>query len=97
MTIEKKRSGSCAELILQGWLDTQSVPVLSEALDSLEDTVDHLVLDLAGLEYTSSAGIRQFISAHKKMKGELTLRHVSTEVMDVLKMTGLDKRLHIEA
>lgn len=35
--------------------------------------------------------------AHKQMKGEMILRNPSPEVREVLKMTGLDKRLHIEA
>lgn len=50
----------------------------------------NLVLD------TSSAGIRQIIAAHKQMNGALTLRNVTPEVLSVLHMTGLDKKLHIE-
>ena len=50
----------------------------------------NLVLD------TSSAGIRQIIAAHKQMNGALTLRNVTPEVLAVLHMTGLDKKLHIE-
>lgn len=48
------------------------------------------------LEYTSSSGVRQIVAAHKKMNGALTLKNLSPEVLDVLHMTGLDKRLHIE-
>ena len=69
---------------------------LSAALDALEPGIEHLVLDLKALEYTSSAGLRQLVAAHKKMNGALTIKNVSVEVMDVLHMAGLDKRLHIE-
>ena len=96
MNIEKKTEGTTAELSLSGWMDTKSAPELSAALDALEPGIEHLVLDLKALEYTSSAGLRQLVAAHKKMNGALTLRNVSAEVMDVLHMSGLDKRLHIE-
>ena len=96
MTIEKNISGNTATLALNGWMDTQSVPEFAQALEELDPSAEKLVLDLMGLEYTSSAGVRQIIAAHKKMKGELTLKNVSAEVLDVLHMTGLDKRLNIE-
>jgi hypothetical protein len=36
------------------------------------------------------------VAAHKKMNGALTMRHISDEIMGVIKMTGLDKRLKFE-
>ena len=97
MTVEKKMEGSTAVLSLDGWMDTQNAPVLAQALNELDGTVKRLVLDLAKLEYTSSAGIRQIIAAHKQMKGALTLRNVSPEVAAVLHMTGLDKKIPFES
>ena len=47
------------------------------------------------LEYISSAGLRLIVAAYKKMNGALTLRNVSGEIMSVIKMTGLDKRIVI--
>ena len=96
MTIEKKMNGNRAEMSLAGWMDTENAPLLAEALDGLGPETESLVLDLAGLEYTSSAGIRQIVATHKRMKGALTLRHVCPEIMDVLRMTGLDRKLNIE-
>ncbi len=96
MTIEKKTNGSTVELYLDGWMDTPNAVVLAQALNELDDGVEQLVLDLEKLEFTSSAGIRQIIAAYKHMKGALTLRNVSPEIMSVLHMTGLDKGLHIE-
>jgi anti-anti-sigma regulatory factor len=40
--------------------------------------------------------VRQIVAAHKKMNGEMTMRNVRPEVMDVLTMTGLAKKLHFE-
>ena len=96
MTIEKTINGDSAELTLKGWMDTQNAPLLAAAVDELGSEIKRVILDLSGLEYTSSAGIRQLVATHKRMDGALTLRHVSPEVMDVLQMTGLDKRLNIE-
>ena len=96
MTIEKTISGNSAVLRLNGWMDTQNAPILASALSELGPDVTSLVLDLSGLEYTSSAGIRQIVAAHKQMKGALILKHMSGELLNVLRMTGLEKRLHIE-
>ena len=96
MTVEKKMEGSTAVLYLEGWMDTANAPVLAQALNELDDSVKQLVFDMSKLEYTSSAGIRQIIAAHKQMGGALTLRSVTPEVEAVLHMTGLDKKLHVE-
>ena len=97
MTIEKKVSGDSAELTLSGWMDTENAPQLAAAVDELGPEVKSLALDLSGLEYTSSAGIRQLVATHKRMGGALTLKNVSPVIMDVLSALGLDKRLNIEA
>ena len=96
MTIEKKVTGNTVELSLNGWMDTQSAPVLAEALSRLGPETEKLVLDLSGLEYTSSAGIRQIVLAHKQMKGAVVLRNVSGNLLEILRIMGLEKRLNIE-
>ena len=96
MTIEKKINGNKAELKLNGWLDTQTAPQLEEEITALGSEISALVLDFSELEYISSAGMRQLVSAYKKMNGALTLAHVSDEIMSVISMTGLDKRIKIE-
>ena len=96
MTIEKNVLGNTVELKLSGWLDTQTTPQLEAEVNALDADVTALTLDFADLEYISSAGLRQIVAAYKKMKGALTLRHVSDEIMNVISMTGLDKRIKIE-
>lgn len=95
MTIEKNVNGNNAVIALEGWLDTKTAPELGAAIDELPAEVDELVLDLAKLEYISSAGLRQIVAIHKKMK-TFTIKNVSNEIMDVFKMTGFNKRLNIE-
>lgn len=96
MTIEKKANGDSVELSLNGWMDTQNAPLLAAAVDELGPGIKSLALDLSKLEYMSSAGIRQLVATHKQMNSALTLKHVSPEIMDVLRVTGLDKKLNIE-
>ena len=96
MNIDKKLEDGKLSLKIGGRLDTNTSPELSETLKGLDDSCEALVLDLANLEYISSAGLRVLVSAHKQMKGNLTIRNVSAEVMQVLHMAGFDRRLHIE-
>ena len=95
MKIEKKQDGGKMTFKLEGWLDTQAAPELKAALEELPGDVTELTLDCAALEYISSSGLRQFVAAHKQMKGAFTLANVSAEIMDVLNMTGFSKKLHI--
>lgn len=95
MTIEKIVNEKNVTLKLEGWLDTASAGDLQVQLEALEVDTAALILDLEGLEYISSAGLRQFVAAHKRVNGALTLTHVHQEIMDVLHMAGFDKRLHI--
>ena len=96
MNIEKSINDNTVILKLDGWLDTTSANELQAQLEALEPDTMSLILDLDKLEYISSAGLRQFVAAHKRVNGSLVLTHVHQEVMDVLYMAGFDKRLHIE-
>lgn len=95
MTIEKNVCENTAEIKLTGWLDTQTAPELDKEIKSLGEEITALTLDMEKLEYISSAGLRLIVAAYKKMNGALTLRNVSGEIMSVIKMTGLDKRIVI--
>jgi len=97
MTIEKNRQGANFELKLIGWLDTEASLSLAEEIDALDESVTSLVLNCQELEYISSAGLRQLVAAYKKMNGAMTLKHVSGEILGIINMTGLGKKLHIEA
>ena len=95
MEIIKTFNGNEATFSIEGWLDTQAASTMEEAINSLPSEVESLTFDLAKMEYISSSGIRQIVAAHKKMNGKLTLKNVSTEALDLLRLTGLDKRLNI--
>ena len=96
MIIEKNVQGPTVEMKLEGWLDTQSAPMLEEAVNTLDESVTDLILDFTKLEYVSSAGLRQIVAAYKKMNGNMTLRNVSADIMEIIKMTGVDKRMKFD-
>lgn len=95
MKIEKQINGNKMALVLDGWLDTQAAPEFEAAREEIGSEITELVIDCSALEYISSSGIRQFVAAHKQMHGNLTLLNVSAEIMDVLSLTGLAKRMKI--
>ena len=98
MTIEIKRSAEETLIELVGRLDTTTAPALDKTInDDLGDT-KHLVLDLKGLEYISSAGLRVLLGAQKKFQkiGSMKLTNVREEVMEVFEMTGFADILTIE-
>ena len=83
MEITSRTEGNKVTMEISGWLDTQTAPKLEEELSHLDDSVTSLVFDFAKLEYISSAGLRQVISAYKKMAGKdgFKIIHVSDEVL----------------
>ena len=97
MEITSRTEGNKVTMEISGWLDTQTAPKLEEELSHLDDSVT-LVFDFAKLEYISSAGLRQVISAYKKMAGKdgFKIIHVSDEVLDVFRLTGFDQKIQIE-
>ena len=89
MDIKKLQDGSRLKVALDGRLDTKSAPDLEAALGDLAG-IDNLALDLAGVPYVSSAGLRVLLALQKTMnrQGAMTIAHVCEDVMDVFDMTG---------
>ena len=97
MTINKKQNGTAMEIALEGRLDTMTAPNLEAELKNL-DGVESLVLDLSGLEYISSAGLRVLLSAHKTMsvRSGMKVTNAGEIVREVFEVTGFSDILNIE-
>ncbi len=95
MTVTKEINGSSAVICFEGWLDTPAAAEFKDVLDGLGEDVKELTVDMAKLEFISSAGLRLIVAAHKQMNGALTIKNASVEILDVFRMTGFDKRLNI--
>ena len=98
MTIDIKRKEDITVIELAGRLDTTTAPALDKTVnEDIRDT-KNLILDVKGLEYISSAGLRVLLGAQKKMQkiGAMKVINVREEVMEVLEMTGFADILTIE-
>ena len=98
MTIEIKRNADATVIELVGRLDTTTAPALDKTIAEDIGDIKNLVLDIKGLEYISSAGLRVLLSAQKKMQkiGSMKVINVCEAVMEVFEMTGFADILVIE-
>ena len=98
MQINKTIDGDTLNIALEGRLDTMTAPELEAAVKDELASVDSAVLDLAGLEYVSSAGLRVILSMHKALasKGGLTVKNPNETVSEVFEVTGFSDILNIE-
>ena len=98
MTIEIKRNAAETVIELVGRLDTTTAPALDKTINEDVRETKNLILDVKGLEYISSAGLRVLLSAQKKMQkvGSMKVTNVREEVMEVFEMTGFADILTIE-
>ena len=98
MTIDKQINGSELTLSLTGRLDTTTAPELEAVIKENITGVANLVMDFAGLEYLSSAGLRVILSAQKTMnkQGEMVIRNVNETINEVFEITGFIDILTIE-
>ncbi len=83
---------------MTGRLETVTAPKLEETLKSSLQGVSTLIMDMKNLEYISSAGLRVLFSAQKTMnkQGEMIIRNVNEDVMEVFEITGSVDVLTIE-
>ena len=97
ITVNKTTDG--LEIIVTGRLDTNTAPELEKTLKNIEPEKQTLYLNLKGIEYVSSAGLRVILLAHKIMLptgGKMVLKEPSEFCRQVLSATGMDAILNIE-
>lgn len=86
--------GNVSILEVSGRIDSMNANEFGIALmNAVESVPDHLALDLAGVDYMSSAGLRELVAALKAMKrkgGDLDIVQPSIRVAEVLDMAGLN-------
>lgn len=100
MDIEKRKNGNEITILPTGRLDTNTAPQLEAEINASLDGTKMLILDFAGLEYLSSAGLRVLLSAHKAFlkrgDGKLIICHVNEIIHEVFEVTGFLDILNIE-
>ena len=98
MTIEIKKNAEETIIEIVGRLDTITAPALDKTINEDISGTTNLILDVKGMEYISSAGLRVLLGAQKKMQkiGSMKVINVCKSVMDVFEMTGFADILVIE-
>ena len=93
VSITTARMGDASIVTVSGRVDSQTAPQLDDALAQLAAGGNNkIVLDLKGVDYMSSAGLRSIVKAAQtaqKSGGELRLAAVSDSVEVVLRTVGM--------
>ena len=85
-------------LALSGELDPASAPTLDAAVDAaLAEGASALVMDLGGLSFIDSAGLRSLLAAHRRLAPQaLHVRNPTAFAVHLLSITGLDQEFRLD-
>lgn len=87
--------GPAGEVTMAGRLDATHCDAALKFLNGLPQPQ---IIDLAGLEYIASAGLRVFLLTHKRVKGSgtgLKLVNLNSQIHDIFHYAGFDQILDI--
>lgn len=99
MNLTISNNGSKYTVCVNESITALNSPELEAALMEIIKDADELVLDLSGMDYTSSAGLRVFLAAQQIMdekEADMSVRGVSDMAMEIFEETGFVNLLNIE-
>lgn len=99
MKIEHTADNGHLTVILDGRVDALTAPELESAVTELLPGMHTVDLNLAGVDYISSAGLRALMALHRKaaaQQGVLNVMNVTPAVMDIFTLTGFDNVLNLK-
>ena len=98
LDIKKTLEAGSLNVVLDGRLDTTTAPELEQQIKEDIEGVKELTFDMEKLDYISSAGLRVLLSCQKIMskQGNMVVKNVSEEVMEIFEVTGFVDILNIE-
>lgn len=85
-------SGPTARIALTGKLDIQGAEMISIPLATLSGSKTNIVIDMSGVNFIASIGIRHLMAATKTLSrrgGRLVLLKPTAPVLEVLKTSGI--------
>ncbi len=98
LSIEQKIEGNVLTCTLKGWLDPNTSPELLKQVDI--NAVEKLVVDMHGVEYVFSAGLRAFMQLQRVLDekgGTLLLVNVPDTIRSIFEYTGLEGMLEAKS
>lgn len=94
LTIRSVREGVVHTVALTGELDLATAGDVDRVLEQVEATdAESIVLDLSGLTFMDSTGVRLVVTAHGRSRADanrLTLRRGQAAVQRVMELSGVD-------
>lgn len=97
--VSERQERDVMVLHMDGRLDAATSPLIERKVDAfIEAGQRKFILNFEQVDYLSSAGMRFLLSVTKKLdqlEGKMVLASVSPEVMEVMRMAGFDRLLHI--
>jgi anti-sigma B factor antagonist len=97
INIETTETKRVTVIQVAGRVDSTTAGELGDTFNTtIESGRNKLVLDLENVEYMSSAGLREMVSALKRVQnitgtGDLRISNPSERVREVLELAGLDE------
>ena len=93
MEIATQEFKHCDLITIKGRVDSATAPQLAQALEAANESGKYkLVVDMAGLEYMSSAAFRALLAAQRNSKkynrGEVVLVNVPDRIREALELAG---------
>jgi anti-sigma B factor antagonist len=76
---------------MEGDVDSNSAPMAQEQILELATPGSRILLDLSGVKYMSSAGLRVLLSVHRqatRQEGTIVLVGLAEEIKDTMEITG---------
>ena len=84
-------------ITIEGSIDTLTARELEQAVNDAAPNCDTMVLDMEKVDYISSGGLRVVVGANRTVgKGNLTLKDLAPNVLEIFRLTGFTKVLNIE-
>ncbi len=87
-------------ILLRGELDAHTAPQLDEVIvDIVTGGAEQLVLDMGGVEFVDSSGLRSLIRARTEGDADrvVVIRDPSAATLRLLEITGMTEHFTIEA
>lgn len=97
--VNVSQTSEVAVVETKGRIDSSTAAAFGEALARAVDVGGaRVVLDLSEVDYMSSAGLREIVTAFKKarsLQGDIRLAEPTPRVLEVLELSGLDTFINI--
>ena len=92
MEVTEGRVGNATTLRIVGRVDSSVSKILEQRILDVVNRENHIVVDLGGMNYVSSAGLRSFIIMAKQARAKnhtIALSAMREEVTEIFEISGL--------